>query len=269
MDEGGDSESCLGLTALSLIGPVHEAEKSAERLAQSIIEMFGLPDDFELHAVALLRDARLAPFQREFILQQGLQCIATLPNISVMSLYWDWHPDPPRRSGDPKAHRLRHLYCEMLDWLDREALSGDYVVAEIMYDRLSAQAHLEREHRNWVATNGGDRILVAPRFDDSKGLRLLQLADLAAHAAHLAARRRAPKTGSSSPTERTRRARKGRAGSRVHDEERAVEDPARLWYSQRLSGCFPTEVTHSGIRTLDSRDRLARGQEKARRGGRA
>jgi hypothetical protein len=89
MDEGGDSESCLGLTALSLSGPVHEAEKSAERLAQSIIEMFGLPDDFELHAVALLRDARLAPFQREFILQQGLQCIATLPNISVMSLYWD------------------------------------------------------------------------------------------------------------------------------------------------------------------------------------
>jgi hypothetical protein len=247
MDEGGDSETCLGLTALSLSGPIHEAEKGAEALAQRLVDMFELPESFELHAVTLLRDARLAPFQREFILQQGLYFIATLPNATILSLYWDWYPDPPRRRGDPKAHRLRRMYREMLDWLDREALAEDYVVAELVYDKLSAQQHLEREHREWVAVNGGDRILVAPRFDNSKGLRLLQLADLAAHAAHLAARRRAPRTGSGSPTERSKRGHKRGRGTVTI----ATEDPARLWYRQRLAGCFPSAVTQSGIRHVD------------------
>lgn len=246
IDDGGDGASNLLFSAVCVTGPVLDLEKQADELIRRFTEIVGLPSSTELHAAELIRDPRLETFQSEFLIQQALQFLASAEGITVMTTFWNWHPEPYRHPGHGKAHRHRALYRDLISWLDREAERSDYEIAEITIDGGTNARHLTREHEEWARTTKSRRILVPPRFDRSAGIRLLQLADATAYSAFLSCR---PATTSSHRVpggRRRRRATAAAAGAAAGAS--AAQDPATLWYPQRLKGCFPESVALSGVR---------------------
>lgn len=261
VDESGDSETCLSLTALSLLDGVAEAQEQAlETFCDEMAQMFGLPSDFELHGVELLKEARLKRYQREFLYRHALHQLAGIETLEVFTVHWDWSPEPARRRGDSPAWRLKLLYRRLLELLDESNISSGAELTAVTVDASSADDHVTDEHNDYVWQSKETSILAAPTFVDSKASRLLQLADLAAHAADLAAR---PHQGGKTNRQAepqvaipTRRSRRRRGGPPLPP---APAEPAQLvvghdWYRDALGPSFASCEGRFGIRHLRGPD---------------
>jgi hypothetical protein len=242
VDDSGDCETCLSFTALVMPSGMSTAAKDIiSEYIEPLFDVLRLGSDFELHGTELLREGSLKDYQREFLYRHCLETIADFPELTVVTVHWDWSPAPYRVSGQPAAWRHRLLWARLLNELEKVAL-GQYPqsheITSMIVDESTNQGRLREEHEAFVRTHSGTRILSVPEFEASEDNRLLQVADLCAFAADLHARPYA---------EKDTRTAKPSWPSPVHTL-------GWDWYPRILSSCFPYFLPGSGIRRLSGHD---------------
>lgn len=184
IDESGDSESNLVISALSFSEALHEhIRDETDRYIDNLVAFFKLPKDFELHGVRLVRTGKrpedpdyLKPHARDFIFLNTLDFIAGLPSARIHSVRWDWSPAPRKIHGQSQDTRERRMYLELYKWLDEfdEPMAMTADGTNNSQPGRALELHLKENPAS----------LLSPRISlvDSKAERLVQLADLAAYA---------------------------------------------------------------------------------------